>query len=41
MIVGGVKTNIPLHQRIMVDQGFQAGGANIHYLEKRLSSKPE
>jgi acetyl-CoA carboxylase biotin carboxylase subunit len=41
MIVGGIKTNIALHQRIMVDQSFQAGGANIHYLEKRLSDKPE
>lgn len=36
MIVDGVKTNITLHQRIMSDQGFNAGGTNIHYLEQRL-----
>ncbi|MGJ8663563.1 MAG: acetyl-CoA carboxylase biotin carboxylase subunit, partial [Marinicella sp.] len=35
-VVSGIKTNIPLQQRIMNDQGFVAGGKNIHYLEKRL-----
>ncbi|ATD66866.1 MULTISPECIES: acetyl-CoA carboxylase biotin carboxylase subunit [Luteimonas] len=39
MVVDGIKTNIPLQQRIMRDQGFQAGGQNIHYLEKRLSER--
>ncbi len=36
MVVEGIKTNIPLHQEIMADAAFQAGGANIHYLEKKL-----
>ncbi|NLB14447.1 MAG: acetyl-CoA carboxylase biotin carboxylase subunit [Gammaproteobacteria bacterium] len=35
-VVDGIKTNIPLQQRIMADPGFQQGGMNIHYLEKRL-----
>jgi acetyl-CoA carboxylase biotin carboxylase subunit len=36
MVVDGIKTNIPLQQRIMVDEAFIKGGANIHYLEKKL-----
>ncbi len=36
MIIDGIKTNIPLQQEIMRDSAFQAGGANIHYLEKKL-----
>ena len=39
MVIDGIKTNIPLQQRIMRDQGFQAGGQNIHYLEKRLAER--
>ncbi len=38
-VVDGIKTNIPLQQRIMRDKGFQAGGQNIHYLEKRLAER--
>ncbi len=38
-IVDGIRTNIPLQQRIMRDQGFRAGGQNIHYLEKRLAER--
>ncbi|MBS3958232.1 MAG: acetyl-CoA carboxylase biotin carboxylase subunit [Xanthomonadaceae bacterium] len=41
MIVDGIKTNIPLQQRIMADIGFQQGGTNIHYLEKRLAERRE
>ncbi len=41
MIVDGIKTNVPLQQRIMADIGFQQGGANIHYLEKRLAERKE
>jgi acetyl-CoA carboxylase biotin carboxylase subunit len=41
MVVDGIKTNIPLQQRIMADAGFQAGGQNIHYLEKRLAERKE
>jgi len=36
MVVEGIKTNIPLHERIMRDGAFIQGGANIHYLEKML-----
>ncbi|MBW8824402.1 MAG: acetyl-CoA carboxylase biotin carboxylase subunit [Xanthomonadales bacterium] len=39
MVVDGIKTNIPLQQRIMRDVGFQNGGQNIHYLEKRLAER--
>ncbi|WP_069471853.1 acetyl-CoA carboxylase biotin carboxylase subunit [Candidatus Marithrix sp. Canyon 246] len=36
IIIDGIKTNIPLHQRLLNDSGFQAGGINIHYLENKL-----
>ncbi|KAE8175959.1 acetyl-CoA carboxylase biotin carboxylase subunit [Photobacterium carnosum] len=36
LIIDGIKTNIPLHQEIMTDENFKKGGANIHYLEKKL-----
>ncbi len=36
MVIDGIKTNIPLQQRIMRDEAFAKGGANIHYLEKKL-----
>ena len=36
MLVDGILTNIPLQGRIMRDEGFKKGGANIHYLEKML-----
>lgn len=36
MVIDGIKTNIPLQQKIMDDGSFAAGGANIHYLEKKL-----
>ncbi|HEX22706.1 MAG TPA: acetyl-CoA carboxylase biotin carboxylase subunit, partial [Chromatiales bacterium] len=35
-VIEGIKTNIPLHQDIFSDAAFQAGGTNIHYLEKKL-----
>jgi acetyl-CoA carboxylase biotin carboxylase subunit len=41
MVIDGVKTNIPLQQRIMNDGGFQQGGQNIHYLEKRIAERKE
>ncbi|MGB8635834.1 MAG: acetyl-CoA carboxylase biotin carboxylase subunit [Rhodanobacteraceae bacterium] len=40
-VIEGIKTNIPLHQRIIVDGGFEQGGQNIHYLEKRLAERRE
>ena len=39
MVLEGIKTNIPLHIDIMNDAAFQAGGVNIHYLEKKLGLK--
>ncbi len=36
MVIGGIKTNIPLQADIMADAAFAAGGVNIHYLEKKL-----
>ena len=40
-VIEGVKCNIPLQQRIMADAGFQHGGQNIHYLEKRKAEQKE
>ncbi len=34
--IKGIRTNIDLHRDILADAAFQAGGANIHYLEKKL-----
>ncbi len=41
MVVEGIKTNVPLQQRIMADGGFQTGGQNIHYLERRIAEAKE
>ena len=34
MVVDGIKTTLPLHQRIMDDAQFQAGDYTIHWLER-------
>jgi acetyl-CoA carboxylase biotin carboxylase subunit len=36
IVIEGIKTNVPLHQEIFQHSAFQAGGTDIHYLEKRL-----
>jgi len=36
MVVEGIKTNIPLHQELLVDQAVLEGGVSIHYLENKL-----
>ncbi len=36
MVIEGIKHNIGLQREIMMDEGFRKGGANIHYLEKKL-----
>jgi len=36
IVIEGIKTNVPLHQEIFQHAAFQAGGTDIHYLEKRL-----
>jgi len=35
-VIDGINTNIPLQRQILKDAAFQEGGANIHYLEKKL-----
>jgi acetyl-CoA carboxylase biotin carboxylase subunit len=35
-VIDGINTNINLQRQILLDAAFQAGGANIHYLEKKL-----
>jgi acetyl-CoA carboxylase biotin carboxylase subunit len=39
IVIDGIKTNIPLHRKLMNDAAFIAGGTNIHYLEKKLGIK--
>ncbi len=36
VFIDGIKTNIPLQIDIFNDDVFRAGGANIHYLERKL-----
>ncbi|MGH8507878.1 MAG: acetyl-CoA carboxylase biotin carboxylase subunit, partial [Gammaproteobacteria bacterium] len=36
IVIDGTKTNLPLHRNMMNDEGFRAGGMEIHYLEKKL-----
>jgi acetyl-CoA carboxylase biotin carboxylase subunit len=36
VVISGIRTNLPLHADMIVDEGFVAGGKNIHYLEERL-----
>jgi acetyl-CoA carboxylase biotin carboxylase subunit len=35
-VIDGINTNIKLQRMLMKDAAFQAGGVNIHYLEKKL-----
>ncbi|MBP8217115.1 MAG: acetyl-CoA carboxylase biotin carboxylase subunit, partial [Thauera sp.] len=39
MMVEGIKTNIPLHQTLMLDPRFNEGGTSIHYLEHKLADR--
>ena len=36
IVIEGINSNIQLQMDIMTDTAFQAGGADIHYLEKKL-----
>jgi biotin carboxylase len=38
--VGGIKTNIPLHLKILQDPDFLAGNIHTRYLDKFLSRPP-
>ncbi len=35
-VIGGIKTTIPLHKRILAEPDFINGDYNIHWLEKKL-----
>jgi acetyl-CoA carboxylase biotin carboxylase subunit len=37
MVVSGIDTTIPLHQRVIGDDSFQAGDYDIHWLEKLVA----
>ena len=37
LLIEGIKTNTPLHQKLMRDSHVIEGGVNIHYLEKKLN----
>ena len=39
LVVEGIKTNTALHLEILSHSAFQAGGLDIHYLERRLGLK--
>ncbi|MBF0865167.1 MAG: acetyl-CoA carboxylase biotin carboxylase subunit [Gluconobacter potus] len=39
MRVEGISTNIALHQDLLADPQFQAGGVDIHYLERWLAER--
>ena len=39
MVVEGIKTNIPLHQELLLDEKFLRGGTSIHYLEERIAKR--
>ncbi len=41
MVVEGIKTNIPLHQDLLIDASFVRGGTSIHYLEERLAKRAQ
>ena len=41
MAVAGIKTNVPLHQTLMLDPRFNEGGTSIHYLEHKLANRNE
>lgn len=37
LVIEGIKTNIPLHQRLLNEPEFLEGGTNIHFLERLLA----
>jgi len=39
MHVEGIATNVPLHRDLMQDEGFEAGGVDIHHLERWLKER--
>ena len=39
MAVEGIRTNIPLHQELLIDDKFLRGGTSIHYLEEKIAKR--
>lgn len=39
LVVEGIRTNIPLHQKLISESAFVSGGVDIHYLENKLGLK--
>ncbi len=39
IVVEGIDTTVPLHQRFLNDPSFEKGGIDIHYLQRFLSEK--
>jgi len=39
IVIDGIKTNIPLQQKLITNAAFMAGGTDIHYLEDELGLK--
>jgi len=39
IVIEGIDTNIPLHQKLIDESAFINGGTDIHYLEKKLGLK--
>lgn len=37
IVIDGIKSNIPLHKKIIDSTEFQEGGVSIHYLEKKMA----
>jgi acetyl-CoA carboxylase biotin carboxylase subunit len=39
LVIGGIRTNIDLHKKLVLDAAFIEGGVNIHYLEHKLTDE--
>lgn len=39
IVIEGIKTSIPLHQKLINNKDFIKGGTDIHYLEKQMNLK--
>lgn len=39
IVIEGIKTNVPLHQKLMQDPNFIRGGTTIHYLENKMKER--
>ncbi|SOE99789.1 biotin carboxylase /acetyl-CoA carboxylase carboxyltransferase subunit alpha [Burkholderia sp. OK233] len=41
MRIEGIRTNVPLHQAMLEDEGFCDGGVDIHHLERWLAKRKQ